>query len=101
MIFTTIQTAFFSIHPISARLKSGICQFIVSLIIFERHTPNLLRLTLYFLCFFLLQQVAAQQEKQYSFKHFGATEGLASNEATAVTQDEQGYIWIGSNNGLQ
>ncbi len=82
-------------------MKSGKCQFIVSLIIFERHTPILLRFTLYLLCFFLLQQVAAQQEKQYSFKHFGATEGLASNEATAVTQDDQGYIWIGSNNGLQ
>ena len=27
--------------------------------------------------------------------------GLASNEATAGLQDEQGFMWVGTNNGLQ
>jgi len=45
--------------------------------------------------------IAAQETKQYSFTHYGPTGGLASNETTCVAQDETGYIWIGTNNGLQ
>ena len=33
--------------------------------------------------------------------HHSPSAGLASNEVTAVTQDATGYIWIGTNNGLQ
>jgi ligand-binding sensor domain-containing protein len=33
--------------------------------------------------------------------HHSPSAGLASNEVTAVAQDETGYIWIGTNNGLQ
>ncbi|MFC0771944.1 ligand-binding sensor domain-containing protein [Terrimonas alba] len=43
----------------------------------------------------------AQQERQYSFTHYGVSSGLASNEATASLQDEQGFIWVGTNRGLQ
>jgi ligand-binding sensor domain-containing protein len=61
----------------------------------------LLRTTLYCLIFLFSLHVAAQEEKQYSFKHLGESDGLASNEATSVIQDEKGYIWIATNNGLQ
>ena len=33
--------------------------------------------------------------------HYGTSSGLASNEVVSVGQDEKGYIWIGTNNGLQ
>jgi signal transduction histidine kinase/ligand-binding sensor domain-containing protein len=33
--------------------------------------------------------------------HYGNAAGLASNEVLAVVQDSTGYIWIGTNNGLQ
>jgi len=43
----------------------------------------------------------AQEVKRYSFIHHGTSGGLASNETTAVAQDGTGYLWIGTNNGLQ
>ncbi|MGZ8524088.1 MAG: ligand-binding sensor domain-containing protein [Chitinophagaceae bacterium] len=55
-----------------------------------------------FIYFMLLVIPAAgQQERQYSFTHFGVSSGLASNEVTTSLQDEQGFIWIASNKGLQ
>ncbi|MCG2617786.1 hypothetical protein LZZ85_26030 [Terrimonas sp. NA20] len=45
--------------------------------------------------------IQGQDTKQYSFTHYSPTGGLASNETTSVIQDETGYIWIGTNNGLQ
>ncbi|MET0463141.1 MAG: two-component regulator propeller domain-containing protein [Chitinophagaceae bacterium] len=42
-----------------------------------------------------------QDTKQYSFTHYSPAGGLASNETTSVIQDETGFIWIGTNNGLQ
>jgi ligand-binding sensor domain-containing protein/signal transduction histidine kinase len=43
----------------------------------------------------------AQQSRQYVFTHLNNSSGLASNVVTAVVQDNDGYIWIGSINGLQ
>jgi len=33
--------------------------------------------------------------------HYSPTSGLASNEVNTIAQDDAGYIWIGSANGLQ
>jgi ligand-binding sensor domain-containing protein len=43
----------------------------------------------------------SQQAKRYSFTHYGSNEGLMSNEVTAAIQDDEGYMWIGTTNGLQ
>lgn len=43
----------------------------------------------------------AQQVKQYSFKHFSVSNGLAANRVTSVVQDREGYIWMATTNGLQ
>lgn len=43
----------------------------------------------------------AQDMRQYSFTHYGAVEGLISNEATSVLHDNDGFIWVGTNNGIQ
>ena len=57
---------------------------------------------LYILYFLLVATMArSQQARQYSFTHYGVSSGLASNETTACVQDEQGFMWIGTNRGLQ
>ena len=45
--------------------------------------------------------VFPQQARQYAFKQFTTLNGLASNEVGSVIQDREGYIWIGTQNGLQ
>lgn len=45
--------------------------------------------------------VFAQQAKQYSFRHFTVMNGLASNQVNDVIQDNDGYMWIATINGLQ
>ena len=42
-----------------------------------------------------------QLVKRFSFTHYGLPAGLASHEVTNTYQDETGYMWIGTNNGLQ
>lgn len=54
-----------------------------------------------FLLLLFLQQVNGQSVKQYSFTHYSTSGGLASYEVTSITQDETGYMWIATNNGLQ
>ena len=56
------------------------------------------------ICFLLLVfsvTAVAQQARQYAFKHFTTINGLASNEVSSVIQDRDGYIWMGTQNGLQ
>src|SRR5687768_12756404 len=54
-----------------------------------------------FLFFFLAINAVGQGPRQYTFTHYGVSAGLASNEATASLQDEQGFVWVGTNHGLQ
>ncbi|MEO7923405.1 MAG: two-component regulator propeller domain-containing protein [Chitinophagaceae bacterium] len=53
------------------------------------------------LIFFSLQLLQAQPGGQYYFTHYTITNGLLSNEVYSVAQDEDGYIWTGTNDGLQ
>jgi ligand-binding sensor domain-containing protein len=50
-------------------------------------------LVLYIL--FLQHSIIAQSEKQYSFN------GLAAYDASCIVQDDQGFTWISTINGLQ
>ncbi len=53
---------------------------------------------------FFLQFISisvSAQFREYFFTHYGKREGLASNEASSIAQDEKGYLWIGTLNGLQ
>lgn len=57
-----------------------------------------------FLLIFVTQQLSAQvapDVKRFSFTHYGLTSGLMSNEVTSVLQDDAGYMWIATTNGLQ
>ena len=59
--------------------------------------------TFFIFCFIVLLRpsIFAQQAREYSFKHFSVASGLAANTVSSVAQDEDGYIWIATTNGLQ
>ena len=44
---------------------------------------------------------AYAQEKTYIFKHITEGDGLLSNKVSAMCEDKEGYLWIGSQVGLQ
>ena len=48
---------------------------------------------------FATLDLTAQQ--QYLFSHLHSRDGLASEIVNSVQQDEKGFIWIATNNGLQ
>jgi ligand-binding sensor domain-containing protein len=56
-------------------------------------------LFIYLLLF--IEQLYSQQPKRYSFAHYSSESGLASNEVNDVIQDDEGYLWITTTNGLQ
>jgi ligand-binding sensor domain-containing protein/two-component sensor histidine kinase len=65
-------------------------------------TASLKKHLLYiFISLFSWLSAAAQTPREFSFAHYGKAEGLSSNDVGRLVQDEQGYIWIGGNNGLQ
>src|SRR5688500_2824522 len=43
----------------------------------------------------------SQQPEQFVFTHYRLADGLASNIVKNVVQDEQGFIWLSTHNGLQ
>ncbi|MET0393357.1 MAG: hypothetical protein ABW019_09460, partial [Chitinophagaceae bacterium] len=43
----------------------------------------------------------AQPAQQYFFSHLGIRNGLAADEVMGVQQDQNGFIWIATLNGLQ
>lgn len=51
-------------------------------------------------CFFATLAIA-QDPGQYSFTHYTTASGLLSNQVNTLVQDEEGYIWAGTTNGLQ
>ncbi len=54
-----------------------------------------------FFLFFIIPVAATKaQEYQYKFKYFSVDEGLAHTDATSLIQDQDGFIWVGTFNGL-
>src|SRR5579885_3637065 len=43
----------------------------------------------------------AQETKRYAFTHFSTSNGLASNIVRGSLQDENGFMWFNTINGLQ
>lgn len=50
---------------------------------------------------FLCCGTYAQHQKRYLFTRFGKVNGLAADMAFCVAQDRLGFIWIGTDRGLQ
>ena|ERR1035437_2221845 len=55
-----------------------------------------LKLTLLFLCFCL----GLSAQEQLYFEHYSSENGLSDNYVNAITQDKSGFIWVGTNYGL-
>ncbi|OEY69313.1 ligand-binding sensor domain-containing diguanylate cyclase [Rheinheimera salexigens] len=64
----------------------------------KRHT--LLLLFLLLLCSGSLQAFSQQSMYDFDIKHWSSSDGLSSNSVRAITQDNQGYIWLGTLYGL-
>lgn len=54
---------------------------------------------LVFIIYVLLAFNKGQAQPAY-FKNYQTTDGLSNNTITSITQDRQGFLWIGSRNGL-
>ncbi|MFT3679881.1 MAG: two-component regulator propeller domain-containing protein [Ferruginibacter sp.] len=54
-----------------------------------------------FLLVILAGAGVAQEGRRYNFTHYTAESGLISYQVNTCAQDELGYIWIGTNDGLQ
>jgi ligand-binding sensor domain-containing protein/signal transduction histidine kinase len=59
------------------------------------------RIIFFFIAVLLSSITLAQTEKQYSFTHYTTGSGLISNQVNSILQDEQGYIWLATTDGLQ
>lgn len=59
----------------------------------------------YAVSFFLLLLYSlpgkGQVPEQYAFTHYKLSDGLASNVVNNIVQDNQGFMWLSTNNGLQ
>jgi ligand-binding sensor domain-containing protein/two-component sensor histidine kinase len=58
------------------------------------------RIILILLAIFSLHSVIAET-KRFFVNRFSTTDGLASNQVLAIHQDNKGFLWIGTPNGLQ
>ncbi len=52
----------------------------------------------FLLCGFF--QYAVAQEKILNLKHYSAEQGLSDNQITSITRDQNGFMWIGTKDGL-
>ena len=55
-------------------------------------------LILLFYNFYYVQQYA--QVTESTFQHFSIEEGLSDNAVNCIVQDNEGYIWMGTEDGL-
>ncbi len=44
--------------------------------------------------------VSARQVSQYNFRHIDSSEGLSANNVKCIVQDNLGFMWFGTKNGL-
>lgn len=48
----------------------------------------------------LITPIAFGQQKEYNFINFSTKDGLASNSVNAICKDKYGYMWFGTEDGL-
>jgi len=61
----------------------------------------LLRITFYSILLLLLPCLLAAQQRKYVFNRLSTKDGLASNQVFSILQDQKGFMWLGTANGLQ
>ena len=58
-----------------------------------------LKLFLLFSLFFFMQ-VKGKAQNDYNFKYYKASDGLSSNWINDIIQDQDGFMWFGTSDGL-
>lgn len=53
-----------------------------------------------FLLFFFLTPILLLAQETFQFSHYNREDGLSDNFITSITEDEKGFIWISSKNGI-
>lgn len=76
---------------------------LLAFIKFGKHKPSSCLAKFIYLIgvFFLCLTSAAQEPKHYNFTHYTGESGLISYQVNTTLQDEDGYIWIATNDGIQ
>ncbi len=59
------------------------------------------KLFLILIAVLLATAACGQQDAEYTFAHYTNSSGLISNQINTVLQDDEGYIWLGTTDGLQ
>lgn len=59
-----------------------------------------MKYSLVIFCLTLLSLVAVSQESDLNFVNFSSEDGLSSNTVTAILKDKCGYMWFGTDDGL-
>lgn len=57
-------------------------------------------LTVAVLCWGILWSMPVCAQKKLSFKHFTVENGLSSPSVLSITQDQKGFLWVGTMDGL-
>lgn len=63
--------------------------------------PPLLRFKFYTILLTLLPSLLLAQHRKYVFNRLSSKDGLASNHVLSILQDQKGFMWLGTANGLQ
>src|SRR5689334_4969722 len=74
---------------------------VITLGIFDLHQAMTMRLRLFCIFLLLSSQLHGQFQQEYIFSSLSSRNGLVSEAVTGVQQDEKGFIWISTLNGLQ
>ncbi|MCW3119499.1 MAG: hypothetical protein JWM28_3581 [Chitinophagaceae bacterium] len=59
------------------------------------------RLTIFVIIHLLTVLLHGQDQKHYNFIHYPSESGIISHQVNTAVQDEEGYMWFGTTNGLQ
>lgn len=60
----------------------------------------MLRYKIYLLTFFLFETLICFSQSQPTFKKINQSTGLSNGRITCIAKEKDGYVWIGTNNGL-
>ncbi|AXY76694.1 hypothetical protein D3H65_23050 [Paraflavitalea soli] len=61
----------------------------------------MLRLKIYTILLIGLPSILMAQHRKYVFNRLSSKDGLASNHVLSILQDQKGFMWLGTANGLQ
>lgn len=55
---------------------------------------------LFYICVFLLSGLGKSSAQEISFNHLTTSDGLSNNSVMTIYQDEKGFMWFGTRNGV-